>query len=152
MLDVTADAPTLDLRAADTQTVDRVADLLRRNDLPASDVTAHPERFVLAFADDSLVGVGGLESAGSVGLLRSLVVRDGYRGNGYGGALCDALESRARDRGVETLYLLTTTASGFFESRGYEVVDRDTAPDGIQQTAQFDELCPQSATCMRRDR
>lgn len=147
---MTTETATLDIQPADTDTIDRVVALLRRNDLPASDVTAHPDRFVLAFADDSLVGVGGLEITGAVGLLRSLVVRDGYRGNGYGDALCDALESRARDRGVETLYLLTTTASGFFEARGYDVVDRDTVPDGIQRTAQFDSLCPQTATCMRR--
>jgi amino-acid N-acetyltransferase len=51
---------------------------------------------------------------------------------------------------VETLYLLTTTAAAFFARHGYETVERDTVPARIRGTTEFDDLCPDSAVCMRK--
>jgi amino-acid N-acetyltransferase len=48
------------------------------------------------------------------------------------------------------MYLLTTTAEGFFARRSYEKVDRDAVPGVIKETAEFQSLCPASAVCMVR--
>ncbi|MFB6072609.1 MAG: GNAT family N-acetyltransferase [Halobacterium sp.] len=77
-----------------------------------------------------------------------MVVEEGARREGYGGALCDALEERARAAGFGALYLLTTTAGEFFADRGYEAVSRDEAPAAVRETAQFRDRCPATATCM----
>ncbi|WP_228434553.1 hypothetical protein [Natrarchaeobaculum aegyptiacum] len=53
---------------------------------------------------------------------------------------------------VDALYLLTTTAVDFFAARGYDEIDRADAPDAIRNTTEFADLCPSSATCMRRSR
>lgn len=140
----------LEVRTADADSIDSVVALLRANDLPSEDVRADPARFVLAYADDALVGVGGLEQYDDVALLRSLVVPEPHRGDGYGTSLYDALETRARSADVTTLYLLTTTAAPFFEQQGFERIDRDAAPPSIQATTEFSDLCPERATCMRR--
>ncbi len=142
--------PSLTLRPAGTH-LDRVEALLEANDLPARDVQSKPECFSVARVDGEVVGAGGVERHGSDGLLRSVVVEESRRGRGYGVAICDALEAEARSDGVETLYLLTTTAAGFFRRRGYEEVLREAASPGIRQTAQFADLCPASATCMTKD-
>lgn len=131
--------------------LDLVERLLESNDLPTSDVRDAAPEFVVGRLDDEPVGVGGIEAYGHVGLLRSIVVAEAHRGRGYGAALCDALEARARADGVSTLYLLTTTAAGFFRARGYEAVDREAVPSGIRETSQFTDLCPASATRMRTD-
>lgn len=141
----------LSLRRADESEYARVESLLAANDLPNEDVRDGAAEFFLASTDDECVGLGGVERHGSNGLLRSLVVVEQYRGQGYGTALCDALETHARESGVETLYLLTTTAAPFFRRRGYERVDREDVPDRIRDTAEFTELCPASATCMTKD-
>jgi amino-acid N-acetyltransferase len=146
----TAD-PSLTVEAADPDDLDAVEGLLEANDLPARDVRTSPATFYLARADARLVGVGGVEPYGSAGLLRSVVVEESHRGRGYGAALCDALEARAAERGVETLYLLTTTAAGFFRRNGYGAVPREEAPPSVRGTTQFADLCPTSATCMRKD-
>lgn len=161
--------PSITLRQVGAADVDRVESLLEANGLPHQDVRAKSECFFLAFADEEgsadaegptdaegstdaeLVGIGGVETRGSNGLLRSVVVTDPNRGQGYGMVLCDALEGRARADGVETLYLLTTTASAFFRRRGYESVARERVPSGIRQTTEFADLCPSSATCMKKD-
>jgi len=139
------------LRPLEGDDPDRVEALLEANGLPHEDIRAKPECFFLADADGDVVGAGGLEVYGSDSLLRSVVVTEPYRGRGYGGALCDALETRARERGVGSLYLLTTTAAGFFRRRGYEAIDREAVPPAVRRTTEFADLCPDSATCMRLD-
>lgn len=134
-------------RAADLDEIER---LLSAAELPTDDVRSNPECFYLAAADGERIGVGGIEQYESVGLLRSVVVDPECRGEGYGAALTATLESRARASGIETLYLLTTTAAEFFDSRGYERIERADAPEAIRETTQFSELCPESAVCMRK--
>jgi amino-acid N-acetyltransferase len=170
---------TVTLRPADETTLGYVEALLDANDLPSGDVREKPEVFFVASRDggdgagDERVGVGGIEtvsgatevvgrvetvdgtdgSAGtteSPGLLRSVVVEQSVRGNGYGTALCAALERRARAEGVETLYLLTTTADDFFAARGFTEIERSDAPAGIRRTTEFADLCPATATCMKK--
>lgn len=126
-----------------------VETLLDRNDLPTADVRSKFDCFYVAYDGDERVGIGGIEPYGEMGLLRSVVVEHSNRGLGYGTALCTALEREAAAAGIDELYLLTTTASGFFAERGYVEIDRSCVPDAIRRTAEFDELCPSTAVCMR---
>lgn len=144
------DGVTLTLERTDESTLPYVEDLLTANELPTEDLEEKPACFYVAFDGEDRVGVGGLERHGSEALLRSLVVERHVRDSGLGTAICEALEQRARADGVETVYLLTTTAAAFFASLGYAEIDRTGVPAAIQQTAQFEELCPTSATCMKK--
>lgn len=141
---------TVDLELATGDALADVEALLAANDLPADDVRDDTGAFYVAYDDADAVGIGGLEVYGSTALLRSVVVREDARGDGYGAAVCDALEREAREDGVDETYLLTTTASGFFAAHGYDEVQRADAPDAIRSTEQFADLCPDSATCMRK--
>jgi len=142
--------PPVTIREADRETIDRVKSLLEANGLPYRDVQAASESFFVAYSDMKCIGTGGVEIYGANGLLRSVVITDSKRGRGFGAALCDALEDHARVDGVETLYLLTTTAAAFFRQRGYEETVRRNVPPTIQRTTEFSDLCPSSATCMKR--
>ncbi len=137
------------LHPVDGEALAYVKQLLERNDLP-SDVQSSPARFYIARGGDGRVGAGGLELCGDAALLRSVVVERSARGEGVGTALCDALEARAAEAGVERLYLLTTTAAGFFADRGYERVERSDVPESVRGTAEFAELCPDTATVMTK--
>lgn len=155
--------PVIGLRpAAATDTgLDYVESLLADEGLPTGDVRAKQDCFYVAHregdhdadgrvGDDEPVGVGGVEPAGEAALLRSVVVEPSARGDGVGSALCDALEAVARDDGVDALYLLTTTAAAFFAARGYEEVERSAVPAPMRDTDEFADLCPASATCLRK--
>lgn len=96
------------------------------------------------------VGCIGIERAGDAGLLRSAAIREGYRGEGYGAAMVRALETEARDAGIEALYLLTTTAAEFFENQGYEPVERRDVPVELKGSREFSDLCPASAAVLRK--
>ncbi|WP_254532900.1 arsenic resistance N-acetyltransferase ArsN2 [Natrinema gelatinilyticum] len=142
---------SLTLQRADGDDIERIKSVLDANELPSQDVRDTEPCFFLAYANTECVGTGGVEIHGSNGLLRSVVITESNRGQGYGAALCDSLEEYARTNGVETLYLLTTTAAPFFRRRGYGAVTREDVPKPIRGTTQFTDLCPASATCMAKD-
>jgi amino-acid N-acetyltransferase len=138
------------LRRADDAHRSYIRALLERNELPFEDVGSKLDCFYVAHAGSDPVGIGGVEVHGPDGLLRSVVVERGARGGGVGGALCSRLEKRAVANGVETLHLLTTTAAEFFAEREFVEAPRQTAPTAIQRTTEFDDLCPDTATYMRK--
>lgn len=141
---------SLVLRRAEATAIEYVEELLARADLPTADVRENPECFYVAERRDERVGVGGLEIHGDAGLLRSVAVEPAERGFGLGTAIVDALEAEAADAGVDELYLLTETAVEFFDRLGYVEIERADAPEPMQQTTEFAELCSDSAVCMQR--
>lgn len=128
----------------------RVRELLRQCGLPVDDLDTSPVDFLVMREAGQVVGVVGLESAGGVGLLRSLAVLPSLNGQGRGGALVAAAERLAEQRGIDDLYLLTTTAPGFFALHDYLRVQRASAPLALQGTSQFASLCPSTAVCMHK--
>ncbi|HEX7029236.1 MAG TPA: arsenic resistance N-acetyltransferase ArsN2 [Gammaproteobacteria bacterium] len=142
-----------DLRVADAGDLADVQALLKGAGLPFEDLAAHAMRdfIVLRKPAGELVAAGGVERYDTDGLLRSVVVSDSVRGTGLGVAITRAVENHARDQGVTTLYLLTTTAAEYFPRRGYESFDRSAVPAAIAQSAEFASLCPASAVCMKKD-
>lgn len=108
-----------------------------------------PEFRVLR-VEGSVRGVVGLEPVGQTALLRSLAVDPAVQGQGYGTALVREAEAHAREQGLDVLYLLTTTAAGFFAELGYKPAARAEVPSAIAQTDEFARLCPDTATCMQK--
>jgi amino-acid N-acetyltransferase len=125
--------------------------LLADADLPAEGVGPGNGRFLVAAdAGGRVWGGVGLEGRAPDVLLRSLVVNPAVRGSGLGGKLLEAAEGMAESAGVQRLYLLTTTAADFFETRGYRRIARGEAPAAVLATDEFARLCPESAVAMVR--
>jgi amino-acid N-acetyltransferase len=126
-----------------------VKQLLSESGLPIEDITAqHLQHFFGTASSLELEGLVGLELYGEVALLRSLAVASSRRGSGVGSGLVAHAERYARDQGVKSLYLLTTTAEQFFLRRGYARVPRDEAPAAIKGTQEFSGICPSSSAFM----
>ena len=126
-----------------------LAVLLQTCELSTEDITPEMlEHFLTAHVGKALVGCAGVEVLGEAGLLRSVAVDDGHRGSGLGKELVAAAEELAREEGVRELYLLTTTAEGFFTGLGYRKLPREQAPADVEATQQFASLCPDSACLM----
>jgi amino-acid N-acetyltransferase len=134
------------------ETDEQVQQLLAACNLPTDDLqdAANNLRLFGSRADGHLLGLVGLEMHGADALLRSLAVAYAARGQGLGDELLAYAERQAAIHGVQTLYLLTTTAEVFFAQRGYRLSERATAPRAIAATRQFCGLCPATAAFMRK--
>lgn len=128
----------------------RVRALLERCGLPVDDIDTSPVDFLVMREAGQVVGAVGLQSADGVGLLRSLAVLPSLHRQGRGGALVAAAERLAEQRGLDDLYLLTTSVPGFFALHDYLRVHRGSVPIALQYTAQFGAICPSSAVCMHK--
>jgi N-acetylglutamate synthase-like GNAT family acetyltransferase len=127
-----------------------IRDLLDGLKLPAQDLGAETQMFLVARDGDELTGCVGLETYGEVALLRSLAVPVSRQGRGLGSALHQRALGVARNSGITDVFLLTTTAESFFASEGYVRVDRNTVPAPVQASAEFRSLCPATAVCMTK--
>lgn len=126
--------------------------LLEECHLPTADIDGRSlAEFVVAEAGESIIGVAGVEQHGRYGLLRSVATSESMRGRGVARTLTRSAIDEARSRGIDEIYLLTTTADGYFPALGFLRVDRESAPMEIRQSSQFTDLCPSTAVLMRLD-
>jgi amino-acid N-acetyltransferase len=128
----------------------QVVDLLAQNDLPTSDLDADKYLYALLDEQQQLAGTGGLEFTGNAALLRSVSVKKELQGKGLGKQISSYLEKIASEKGIDEIYLLTTTAKDFFEKEAYQIINRDEVPQGIKETSEFSSVCPSSAIVMKK--
>jgi amino-acid N-acetyltransferase len=126
-----------------------VADMLVDAELPIDGLEEQfGESYVIAELEGGVVGAGGIEVHGEYGLLRSVVVREAERGHGLGELIVnDRLRWSAR-KGLRAVYLLTITVPEFFEHIGFAEMKRNEMPHEIQESKEYSEVCPISATAM----
>lgn len=129
--------------------MDDLAATLREAELPHQDLAGKSKRFCASVAGE-IVGYIGLEISGPDALLRSAVIFIPARRQGLGRAMIERLLALASDYGIERVWLLTTSAPGFFAKLGFDHVERTTVPAAIAASEEFTHLCPATAVCMVR--
>jgi len=129
---------------------DGIIALLKAERLPTQDLPDILENFIVALQDEDVIGVAGLEIYGDYGLFRSLAVHKQFRNKGIAQNLMQQIEVLANKQQLHELYLLTETAPDYFERNGYQKISRDEVPVIVQQSAEFSEVCPQSAIVMKK--
>jgi amino-acid N-acetyltransferase len=127
-----------------------ILSLLKAQGLPTDGLEQHLTTTLVAHQDDRLIGSVAVETYPDGGLLRSVAVAGPSQGQGLGQALTSAALEMARDRGLDTLYLLTTTADGYFPKFGFEPITRQDVPASVQTSVEFTSACPSSAVVMRK--
>jgi amino-acid N-acetyltransferase len=139
------------IQSAAASDIPGIENLLLASQLLTEGLRGHISNFFVAKDEGTLVGVAGFENCGEgVGLLRSFAVLPERRNQGIARKLYEQIATQASHSGVSALYLLTTTAQGYFSKLGFSAVERSRAPEAIRNTNQFRELCPDSAVLMFR--
>jgi amino-acid N-acetyltransferase len=139
------------LRFANRGDEGKIKSLLSEANLPAEDISKHLQNFIVAEKDHEIIGTIGIEVLGELGLLRSLAVRPMYQKKGLGSRLVKQIISFAYNKNLKTLFLLTSTAAGFFKKHGFTEIQRDQAPRTVQNTKEFRMLCPNNEVCMSKN-
>ena len=139
------------VRSAKTSDVAAIESLLLASQLLPEGIKDHIANFLVAEEEGKIIGVGGFENCGGgVGLLRSIAVLQERQNQGIAAQLYEQVAAHACHSGVSGLYLLTTTAQGYFAKLGFECIERAKAPESIRNTNQFRDLCPDTAVLMFR--
>lgn len=136
------------IRRASEQDWPAIEALLNANGLPVAGAKRHLDAYLVAVQDDEVVATASLEVHGDAGLLRSVAVAPAWQRQGLGRLVVDAVLTQASSRGLSTLSLLTTTASSYFEQRGFVLRPRATAPAALNASEEFRGACPASAQFM----
>jgi amino-acid N-acetyltransferase len=125
--------------------------LLERAGLPPDGLSDHVATTLVARDAGSIVGSAALELYGNAALLRSVAVDQTWRGQGFGQRLTRAALDLARQHGMETVYLLTETATDFFPRFGFQPIARADVAPAVQQSVEFTSACPASAAVLALD-
>ncbi len=136
------------LRRAQPEDMAPVEALLLERGLPLDGLEEHLHRFWVADGEGTVLGTGGLEVHGRLGLLRSLAVQPESEGTGIGSRLTWQLLEEAVEQGLREVFLLTTNASDYFPRFGFVRLKRREVPAEIQSSALF-KACPGEAVAMR---
>ena len=124
--------------------------LLAQAGLPPDGLADHLPWTLVARTAGRVIGSVALEIYGPAALLRSVAVAADQRGMGLGGQLTAAALDVARAAGVHDVYLLTTTAAGFFPRFGFQPVARAAVAPAIHQSVEWASACPASAQVLVR--
>jgi len=129
---------------------DAVFALLAQHHLPLDGLDAHGRTTYVVRQNGRLVACAALEVYADGALLRSVAVDGQQRGRGLGQVVVRAAIAAAEALELPSLYLLTTTAVGFFPKFGFERITRAGVPSSVQQSVEFTSACPASAIVMRK--
>lgn len=144
-----ADTNAAVLRPAHARDQEGAFTLLTGAALPLGGVAERfPEGYVVATVGERLVGLAAVERYERSGLLRSVAVAAELRSSGLGARLVADALAQAKREGLDEVYLLTTTAPGFFRKLGFREVERSGVPGPVRASAEFASICPASAVCM----
>jgi len=137
-------------RPALAEDLEAISQLLADLKLPTAGVEEWWPQFTVAEASGEIVGVAGLERYADGVLLRSVAVHPSWRGSDLGRTLIEIALRAAQRAGSQDVYLLTTTAEGYFPRLRFSVIPRAQVPATVQQSVEFREACPASAVAMHR--
>ena len=137
------------IRTARPEDLGRLEELLLECALPVQGVREHLESFLVAEREGKLIGSAGLEIASGAALLRSVASAASARKRRVAETLVRRALDRAAAAGARSVFLLTETASGWFERMGFAAVPRADLPGQIRSSSALEGICPISSTCMK---
>ena len=132
---------TIDFRA--------IISMLSAYSLPDSDIEPGRQSFIVAEHEGKIIGCAGYEAYGETALFRSLAVDSEYWNLDIGKLLTGKVMALAHEKGIHEFYLLTNTADGFFQKLGWNIIQRNDVPKGINTSSEFASICPSTAICMK---
>jgi len=111
---------------------------------PLAEIYENLQMFIVAEADDGIVGCCALEIIWSdLAEIKSLVVAPAQKGGGIGRALVTAALEQARLLGVSRVFALTLEPR-FFERIGFSVIQKEDLPMKVWSDC---ARCPKQQEC-----
>jgi len=139
------------IRVATAENLPQIKDLLEASQLPGSDIDLDKQLFLVALHNQAVIGTIALEVYGNSALLRSFAVDANFRSQQIGARLYREAVAQSKQKRIDHLFLLTTTADRYFDRLNWQRIGRDEVPAAIGATTEFASLCPLSSIVMKFD-
>nr|WP_320147718.1 GNAT family N-acetyltransferase [uncultured Anaeromusa sp.] len=139
------------IRQATVADLPILEELLQKSDLPIIGISLESAEFLVAETKtNEIIGVLGAQYHAASTLLRSFAVTQDWRRKGVGLALVKAMFDHLHEQKRKTLYLLTETATAYFECLGFQAISREEIPQPLLVQSGLDQACPCSSQCMKK--
>ena len=136
------------IRKANAEDWNAIERLLIDSALPLDGARDHIGDFIVAEENGAIAGCAALERYGKIALVRSVAVDSSLRGLRFGERMVEQLIAQSRRDGIESLFLLTTTAAKWFPRFGFHAIERALAPAELSESREFRGACPATAVLM----
>ena len=145
--------PYAEITLASPEDLPSILSLLERCGLPLQGAENARETTIVArkhdkHFNDKVIGCAALEVYGTAALLRSVAVDPVHRGHQLGSMLIQRTLRHARTLGVNEVYLLTETGTGYFPRFGFRAIARTDGPAVIHASVEWTSACPATAQAM----
>jgi amino-acid N-acetyltransferase len=88
--------------------------------------------YIIIERDGLIIGCSALHIDGDYGVCACLAVHADYRGSARGNRLLTAIYSKAKQRSINTLFVLSTQTMHWFIERGFIPSDINSLPDSLK--------------------
>jgi amino-acid N-acetyltransferase len=88
--------------------------------------------YIIIERDGLIIGCSALHIDGDYGVCACLAVHADYRGSARGNRLLNAIYSKAKQRAINTLFVLSTQTTHWFIERGFIPSDINSLPDSLK--------------------
>jgi amino-acid N-acetyltransferase len=122
----------LRIRAAGTQDLPAVWNVLAQCGLDDHEVEDHLDAFHVAVLEGRVIGCAGAERYDELVVIRSVAVLPEYRQRGVATHLVSAVLMRARAQGVRRAVLATSNCPSHFARYGFQLVSAETLPAEVR--------------------
>jgi len=122
--------------------------ILKETNLPFNDIDLNNQQFLLAYLGKDIIASCAVEQYKKEALLKSFAVKMDLQGKGIGKEIYLKMIDYCKSNEIEDLYLLTTTAEDWFDHMGWIRVKRESLPESIKNTKEYNSICPLNAICM----
>jgi amino-acid N-acetyltransferase len=123
----------MNIRPASRTDLNEIQRLLSQHNLPTADINENSVQFFVGESGCEIYGVIGLEKYDNIGLLRSLVVKESYKGQNLGLKLVNYLFEFGNRRAIQELFLLTDTAVDYFKKIGFVEIEKESTPKKLKK-------------------
>ena len=127
-----------------------VSKLLHQNNLSTEGITEKDVQFFAMYEEEIALGIGAFTVCGVFAMLRSVCIDHRYQKRGLGNVLCNQLFIKAKELGLENIYLLTDTAEGFFKKQNFNRIKREELPIVLENNILVQSACSMNSVVMYR--
>jgi|GEM_PF-3081045 len=124
-------------RTANSYDLHAISQLLQATNLNNDGIEAYLGNFIILIINNKIIGAAGIENHFPYALKRAVAISHEHQHKQLGVKIINALLDKLHHQNFKAYYLLTETASVFFEKLSFITSSRENIPAAIKSINEF---------------